>query len=137
MTTDGGGWVLIGRGREGWSFPYWGENSPSTLRNTVTGPGAFVPSSLPTPTVDGLLNGGRMDGLADGIRLRRATNVAGTTWQEVRMKVKTFGSLVLGLRRRHPAELDQLRRHHDRPRDVHLPDQHHRPTSRSPTTPAG
>jgi hypothetical protein len=28
MTTDGGGWVLIGRGREGWSFPYWGENSP-------------------------------------------------------------------------------------------------------------
>ena len=92
MTTDGGGWVLIGRGREGWSFPYWGENSPSTLRNTVTGPGAFVPSSLPTPTVDGLLNGGRMDGLTDGIRLRRATNVAGTTWQETRMKVKTFGS---------------------------------------------
>jgi hypothetical protein len=92
MTTDGGGWVLVGRGREGFSFPYWGQGSPSTLRNTVTGTGAFDPATLSTPTVDGLLNGGRMDGLADGIRLRRATNVAGTTFQEVRMKVKSYGT---------------------------------------------
>ena len=33
-----------------------------------------------------------MDGLTDGIRLRRATNTTGTTWQEVRMRVKTFGA---------------------------------------------
>ncbi len=92
MTTDGGGWVLIGRGREGWSFPYWGQGSPSTLRNTITGPAAFDPSSLPTKTIDGLLNGGRVDALSDGIRLRRATNSAGTTWQEARMNVKTTGS---------------------------------------------
>ncbi len=92
MTTDGGGWVLIGRGREGWSFPYWGQGSPSTVRNPVTGTAAFAPASLPTPTVVGLMNGGRMDGLTDGIRLRRATNVAGTSWQEVRMRVKSFGT---------------------------------------------
>ena len=92
MTTDGGGWELVGRGREGWSFPYWGQGSPSTLRANVTGPAAFDPATLPTPTVDGLMNGGRMDALTDGIRLRRATNATGTTWQEVRMKVKTFGS---------------------------------------------
>ncbi len=92
MTTDGGGWELIGRGREAWTFPYWGQGSPSTLRANVTGPDAFAPSTLPTPTVDGLMNGGRMDALPDGIRLRRATNPTGTTWQEVRMKVKTFGS---------------------------------------------
>ncbi len=92
MTTDGGGWVLVGRGREGWSFPYWGEGSASTLRNTVTGPGAFAPATLATPTVDGLLNGGRPDALPDGIRLRRATNIAGTTWQEVRMNLRTLSS---------------------------------------------
>ena len=91
MTTDGGGWVLVGRGRQGWSFPYWGEGSPSTLRNTITGTGAFAPATLSTPTVDGLLDGGRMDALTDGIRLKRATNTAGTTWQEVRMHVKTYG----------------------------------------------
>jgi hypothetical protein len=92
MTTDGGGWALVGRGREGWTFPYWGQGSPSSLRNTVTGTGAFDPATLSTPTIDGLMNGGRMDGLADGIRLRRATNTAGTTWQEVRMKVKSYGA---------------------------------------------
>ena len=92
MTTDGGGWVLVGRGREGWSFPYWGQGSPSTVRSPVSGSAAFAPATLPTPTVDGLMNGGRMDGLTDGIRLRRATNAAGTSWQEVRMRVKTFGT---------------------------------------------
>ena len=37
MTTDGGGWELVGRGREGWTFPYWGQGSPSTLRDTSPG----------------------------------------------------------------------------------------------------
>jgi hypothetical protein len=92
MTTDGGGWVLVGRGREGWTFPYWGQGSPSTVRNTVNGAAAFEPATLSTPVVDGLLNGGRMDALADGIRLRRATNAAGTAWQEVRQVVKATGS---------------------------------------------
>ncbi|MFM7061411.1 MAG: fibrinogen-like YCDxxxxGGGW domain-containing protein [Actinomycetes bacterium] len=97
MTTDGGGWVLIGRGRDGWTFPYWGQGSPAKVRNTVTGSGAFDPASLPTPTVVGLLNGARMDSLADGIRLRRATNTAGTTWQEVRQVVKDTGTWTWGL----------------------------------------
>ncbi len=91
MTTDGGGWVLVGRGRDGWTFPYWGQGSPSTVRNSITGAAAFAPASLPTPTVDALMNGGRMDALGDGIRLRHATNPTGTTWQEVRMRVKTYG----------------------------------------------
>ncbi len=92
MTTDGGGWVLVGRGREGWTFPYWGQDSPSNLRTTTGGTGAFSPAALPTPTIDGLLNGGRVDALADGIRLRRATDQGGSTWQEVRMRVANTGS---------------------------------------------
>ncbi len=92
MTTEGGGWVLIGRGRDGWTFPYWGQGSPSTVRTNVTGTAAFAPATLSTPVVDGLMNGGRMDALTDGLRLRRATNIAGTTWQEVRMVVRSFGT---------------------------------------------
>ena len=84
QTTSGGGWVLIGRGREGWSFPHQGQGSASTLRSIITGPDAFAPNSLPTDTVNGLLNGGRTDALPDGIRVRRASNPTGTSWQEVR-----------------------------------------------------
>ena len=45
MTTDGGGWVLIGRGREGWTFRDYGQLTPQNIRETVTGPGAFSPGT--------------------------------------------------------------------------------------------
>ena len=99
QTTAGGGWVLIGRGREGWKEGYNGLRTAAQLRNTPTGTDAFQPAQLPAATVDGLLNGGRVDALADGVRLRRATNTSGTTWQEARFSftqrdrwVWTFGA---------------------------------------------
>ncbi|MGV2984784.1 fibrinogen-like YCDxxxxGGGW domain-containing protein [Microbacterium sp. AGC85] len=99
QTTDGGGWVLIGRGREAWKEGYHGLRTPAQLRNTITGTGAFLPAQLPSATVDALLDGGRVDALDDGIRLRRATNTAGTQWQEARFTLSkrdrwvwTFGS---------------------------------------------
>jgi hypothetical protein len=83
MTTGGGGWVLVGRGREGWTFNDQGQRSASTVRNTPAGTGAFLPAALSRTTINGLLDGGRVDALADGIRVRRAANATGTTWQEV------------------------------------------------------
>lgn len=88
QTTDGGGWVLVGRGREGWQEGYNGIRSSEQLRNTVTGTGAFMTVQLPSETVDDLLNNGRVDALDDGVRLRRATNTAGTQWQEARFKMQ-------------------------------------------------
>ncbi|HEX8081031.1 MAG TPA: Ig-like domain-containing protein [Jatrophihabitans sp.] len=85
MTTDGGGWVLVGRGREGWTWAHGGQGSVATLRNTPTGTGAFAPAALPAATVQGLLGGGRVDALTDGIRVRRATDLNGTTYQEMRI----------------------------------------------------
>ncbi|MDQ1721841.1 MAG: hypothetical protein QOI26_1575 [Pseudonocardiales bacterium] len=85
MTTDGGGWVLIGRGREGWTWAYGGQGSVAALRNTPSGSAAFAPATLPAATVQGLLGGGRVDALADGIRVRRATDVNGTSYQEMRI----------------------------------------------------
>lgn len=85
QTTDGGGWVLVGRGREGWTWNYNGQGSAAALRNTPSGPDAFAPATLDAPTVMGLLDGGRVDALPDGIRLSRAKNISGTQWQDVRI----------------------------------------------------
>jgi trimeric autotransporter adhesin len=84
MTTDGGGWVLIGRGREGWVPQYEGKGTAAQVRDIVTGPAAFVARQLSSRTIDGLLDGRRVDGLADGVRIRRALNASGSNWQEVR-----------------------------------------------------
>src|SRR4051812_32658443 len=40
MTTDGGGWVLIGRGRQGWDFTAEGQGTPATMSASVSGPSA-------------------------------------------------------------------------------------------------
>lgn len=83
--TDGGGWVLIGRGRDGWEFAYTGQGLASAIAAKPTGPDAFVPRALPARTIDGLLDGGRVDALTEGIRLRRARTVDGSSFQEVRV----------------------------------------------------
>lgn len=85
QTTDGGGWVLIGRGRQGWAFLPEGQGTPAEVYGTRTGTAAFAPKHLPAATVDALLNGGAVSALDDGLRIRRASNAAGTTWQEVRL----------------------------------------------------
>ena len=68
QTTDGGGWVLVGRGREGWGFGYGGQGKSIDV-TTPTGQAAFAPRALAARTIDGLLDGGRVDALPDGIRL--------------------------------------------------------------------
>lgn len=85
QTTDGGGWVLVARGREGWAFANGGQGSPSAVRATITGTAAFSPAALPTSTIDGLLNGTPVSSLADGVRVRRAADTSGSTWQELRL----------------------------------------------------
>ncbi len=86
QATDGGGWVLVGRGREQWDFTHNGQRTEAAVASTPTGTSAFAPAALAADTIDGLLDGGRVDGLADGVRVRRASNSAGTAWQELRWK---------------------------------------------------
>lgn len=102
MTTDGGGWVLVGRGREGWKNYYNGLRTPDVLRGTVTGPDAFQVAQLPAQTVDGLLNNGAVSALTDGVRLRRATNTTGTSWQEARFAMPKRDRWVWTFRGEHP-----------------------------------
>ncbi|MDQ1295417.1 MAG: hypothetical protein QG608_3302 [Actinomycetota bacterium] len=84
MTTDGGGWVLVGRGRENWNWRDSGQAAAATVSGVPTGTKAFTPAALPAETVNGLLHGSRLDALSDGIRVRRALNSSGSSWQEIR-----------------------------------------------------
>ena len=89
QSTDGGGWVLIGRGREHWTQSNEGRLSPSDITQNPTGTSAFSPAQLPADTVNGLLNDGAVDELTEGVRLRRALSTDGTSWQEVRFRYST------------------------------------------------
>lgn len=84
--TDGGGWVMLGRGREGWTEEYQGRGKAEDIFTKPTGPEAFNPAQLSSDTVDELLDGERVDSLEDGVRFRRAVNTEGTDWQNVYAK---------------------------------------------------
>lgn len=77
--TDGGGWVMIARGRENWKESYNGVGSAEDIAQRPSGPEAFKTAQLPATTVDALLNGQAPEKLEDGIRLRRALNREGRT----------------------------------------------------------
>lgn len=86
QVTDGGGWVLVGKGRDGWVTDYEGKGAVTALQSPDTVPMSSATVQLPSRTVDELLNHGRVDGLAEGVRLRRAQNRTGTIWQESRFR---------------------------------------------------
>lgn len=87
MTTDGGGWVLIGKGREGWTNEYQGKGLESDLLTPTLTTMSSATTQLSSERVDELLGGGRVDALTDGIRLRRAMDANGTSWQEARFRL--------------------------------------------------
>lgn len=85
--TDGGGWVLIGRGREGWSTQYTGKGKASDLASNPDGTDAFSPVQLSSETVNELLGGKAPKDLAnDALRIKRASNQDGSQSQEIRIK---------------------------------------------------
>ena len=86
QTTSGGGWVLVGRGREGWSNSNQGNGTPASVREAVTGQAAFAPQQLSGTVIEALLNGAPVSSLPDGVRLRRATHATGAYWQEATFK---------------------------------------------------
>lgn len=99
MTTDGGGWVMIGKGREGWTDKNEGKGSVAALRVAGLSPMSGATSQYSAQTINGLINNGRVDAIPDGIRLKRAKDTTGATWQEVRFNtnkgsrwVWTFGA---------------------------------------------
>ena len=85
QVTDGGGWTLIGRGRENWSFADAGQGTAAAVRTAIDGPSAFAAATLPAATVDALANGADIARLSDGIRVQRSLTATGSSRQEVRL----------------------------------------------------
>lgn len=83
QTRNGGGWVLVGRGRENWATSTLGSGTPAQVRETVTGTSAFTPRQLSGEIIDQLANDQPIRSLPSGIRLVRATNQQGTAWQDL------------------------------------------------------
>ncbi|MEJ7636312.1 fibrinogen-like YCDxxxxGGGW domain-containing protein [Aeromicrobium sp.] len=87
QTTNGGGWVLVGRGRHGWVEGGDGQGTTADVSAATSGAAMMKAKQLSGTVIDGLLNSGRVDALPDGIRLRRATDTSGSRWQEARVKI--------------------------------------------------
>lgn len=81
MDTDGGGWTLIGKGREGWTWDNAGQGTISDLASAPEGTGV---AALPQTHVQAILDslGKNVSQLTDGMRIRR--QIDASTWQEIR-----------------------------------------------------
>ncbi len=91
QTTSGGGWVLVGKGRDQWDKNNTAQGKATSLLSPDTTPMTGTTVQYSGQTIDGLLNNGRVDALADGVRVRRAMDATGTSWQEMRMGFSRFG----------------------------------------------
>lgn len=83
MTDQGGGWTLIGRGREGWAWSDAGMNTGNVHLNVGT-TSAFTPSYYSQQTVNEILGYKPPKDLKNGVFLKRAANTSGTAWQYYR-----------------------------------------------------
>ena len=83
---DGGGWILVGRGREGWTWSDDGDGSFdfASVKEGLATSAAFAPRYLPTVLIQGLVDEtpGMIDVSDVDIRLKRAADVNGTSYQE-------------------------------------------------------
>jgi hypothetical protein len=99
MERQGGGWVLIGRGREGWQTTYNGVGLPDEL---LAPRADFFTTQLSSHTVDGLIGRRPVSGLREGIRVRRALDAQGSAWQEVRFTLPQRGRWAWSFGAGHP-----------------------------------
>lgn len=88
MEFDGGGWTLVGRGRESWSW----NNAGKDILNVASDVGtqdAFVPAYLASSTIDEIVNSVDISSLNDGIRIKRSAGITGSSYQEVKWILST------------------------------------------------
>ncbi len=87
IVNDGSdSWLLIGRGRQGWQFDTDGQRRAEEVNGFLGTIGAFGPAAFSDALVNELLAQAGITNTNVEIRLRRATDVAGTTYQESRWR---------------------------------------------------
>ena len=85
------GWLLIGRGRNGWEFDADGQGDASTLYQDLGTTNVFIPAAYSDAVVQDLMDrsGVTLDEVE--IRLRRAADPQGIAYQEVRWRPISAG----------------------------------------------
>ena len=71
MSTDGGGWTLVGKGREGWLWNDAGQGTSTELLQRTTHAVAYLPAA----TVQALAGDTSWDNWANGLRIVRASGI--------------------------------------------------------------
>jgi len=83
MTTDWWGRTLVWRWREWWAWNNNWKNINNVYKNIWTS-WAFVPAYLSANQINSIINNKNIKDLQDWIRLKRALNVGGTSYQEIK-----------------------------------------------------
>jgi len=80
------GWLLLGRGRQGWEFDADGQGAIGDVYQNLGTPAAFAPKAYSNTLINDLITdaGTNMTGVE--VRLRRAANPYGSEYQEVRWR---------------------------------------------------
>ena len=105
QTTDGGGWVMIGRGREGWETWSQGKGDQTRLQTRPRTPGDFEVVQASHETVNGLLGGTKVSDLPDGVMVQRAWNHRGRAYQTVRMQFPKMRDFIWPFKSAHPVNV--------------------------------
>ena len=105
QTTEGGGWVMIGRGREGWETWSQGKGDQEKLKTRPRTAGDFDVVQASHETVNGLLGGTAVSDLDDGIMVQRAWNHRGTAYQTVRMRFPKMRDFIWPFKSAHPVDV--------------------------------
>jgi len=89
--NDGGtGWLLVGRGRNGWEFDTNGQGAVASVNQNLGTPAAFAPAMYSDAIVNDLITNSGVDLTDVEIRIRRAGDSAGVNpYQEARWRPLT------------------------------------------------
>jgi len=80
------GWLLVGRGRQGWQFDTDGQGAVASVSQNLGTSGAFSPALYRDAIVNDLIGNSGTDMTDVVVRLRRAANTTGTAYQEGRWR---------------------------------------------------
>ena len=105
QTTDGGGWVLIGRGREGWESWSGGKGDPAKLTSRSRTSDDFEVVQLSNKAVTELLNNEPVKDQADGVRVMRSWSASGRSYQAMDLQFPKMTDFVWPFKMAHPVNV--------------------------------
>ena len=105
QTTDGGGWVLIGRGREGWESWSGGKGDRAKLTSRSRTSDDFEVVQLSNKAVTELLNNEPVKDQADGVRVMRSWSASGRSYQTVDLQFPKMTDFVWPFKMAHPVNV--------------------------------